>query len=189
MANFNILLCSEDYIKTNSNLNDNFFGKNLLPSIREAQEIYLQQIIGTSLYESILQLVDDGAIGDPEYSLYKDLLDNQIRPYLLYQTIVNAIPLANVKLSNYGTTLSDDQYLVNLSQGDAELIEKHFQNRADFYARRLQEYILNYCKELAVDECTCEGIRANLKNAASTGIFLGGQRGRILTNVPPTYRK
>lgn len=189
MANFNILLCSEDYIKTNSNLNDNFFGKNLLPSIREAQEIYLQQIIGTSLYEAILQLVDEGTIGDPDYSLYKDLLDNQIRPYLLYQTIVNAIPLANVKLSNYGTTLSQDQYLVNLSQGDAELIEKHFQNRADFYCRRLQEYILNYSKELGIDECSCESIRMNLQSAASTGLWLGGARARKITSVPPSYKQ
>ena len=32
----NILFISEDYVKSNSSLNDNMFGKNLLPAMREA---------------------------------------------------------------------------------------------------------------------------------------------------------
>lgn len=185
----NILLISEDFIKTNSGLNDNLFGKSLLPAIRESQDIYLQQIIGSSLYKKLLELVDEGTIGDAENALYKELLDEYVRSYMLYQTIVQVIPVTNVKLSNYGTTLSDDQYLVNLSQGDAELIEKHYSILADFYARRLQEFILNNCDSLNVDVCTCEGIRANLKNAATTGVFLGGVRGRRLVQGPVSYKR
>ena len=185
----NILFCSESYIKTNSGLNDNLFGKSLLPAIREAQDIYLQQIIGETLYKKLIGLVDEGTIGDDENALYKELLDEYIRSYMLYQTIVQVIPVTNVKLSNYGTTLSDDQYLVNLSQGDAELIEKHYSMLADFYARRLQEFILNNCDALDVDACTCDGIKANLNNAATTGIFLGGQRGRKLVKGPVSYKQ
>lgn len=185
----NILFISEDFIKTNSGLNDNLFGKSLLPAIREAQDIYLQQIIGSTLYKKLLDLVDEGTIGDAENALYKELLDNYVRSYMLYQTIVQVIPVTNVKLSNYGTTLSDDQYLVNLSQGDAELIEKHYSIIADFYARRLQEFILENCNGLDVDACTCEGIRSNLQSAATTGPFLGGQRGRRIVKWPLRYRK
>ena len=185
----NVLFISEDFIKTNSGLNDNLFGKSLLPAIREAQDIYLQQIIGSTLYHKLLELVDEGTIGDTGNTIYKELLDEYVRSYMLYQTIVQVIPVTNVKLSNYGTTLSDDQYLVNLSQGDAELIEKHYSIIADFYARRLQEFILNNCEALDVDVCTCEGIRANLQNAATTGVFLGGQRGRRILPGPSSYRK
>lgn len=185
----NILLISEDFLKTNSGLNDNMFGKSLLPAIREAQDIYLQQIIGSTLYNKLLELVDSETIGDNDNALYKELLDNYVRSYLLYQTIVQVIPVTNVKLSNYGTTLSDDQYLVNLSQGEAELIEKHYQNLSDFYARRLQEFILNHCEDLSIDTCTCDGIRANLKNAATTGVFLGGIRGRRLVQGPVSYKR
>ena len=185
----NILFISEDFIKTNSGLNDNLFGKSLLPAIRESQDIYLQQIIGSTLYHKLLDLVDTETIGDNENALYKELLDEYVRTYMLYQTIVQVIPVTNVKLSNYGTTLSDDQYLVNLSQGDAELIEKHYQNLADFYARRLQEFILSHCEDLAVDACTCDGIRANLQNAATTGVFLGGIRGRRIVPGPVSYKR
>ena len=185
----NVLFISEDFIKTNSGLNDNLFGKSLLPAIREAQDIYLQQIIGSTLYKKLIELVDNETIGDVENAIYKELLDEYVRSYMLYQTIVQVIPVTNVKLSNYGTTLSDDQYLVNLSQGDAELIEKHYSILADFYARRLQEFILDNCDALDVDTCTCDGIKANLNNAATTSIFLGGVRGRKLVDGPVTYKK
>lgn len=184
-----VLFCSEKYIKDNSNLNDNAFGKNLLPAIRQAQDIYCQQIIGSPLYHKLIDLVDTGAIGDNENALYKELLDEYVRDYILYQTLVQIVPVLSVKLSNYGTTLSNDQYLVNLSQSDAELIEKHYSILADFYARRLQEFILNNCDALDVDACTCNGIKANLNNAATTGPFLGGIRGRKLVNGPITYKK
>lgn len=185
----NILFISEDFIKTNSGLNDNLFGKSLLPAIREAQDIYLQQIIGSTLYKKLIQLVNDDTIGDDENAIYKELLDEYVRTYMLYQTIVQVIPVTNVKLSNYGTTLSDDQYLVNLSQGDAELIEKHYSIMADFYARRLQEFILNNCDKLDVDVCTCEGLRANLQTAATSGLFLDGYRGRVLVKGPISYKR
>ena len=176
----NVLFCSEDYIKSNSSLSDNMFGKNLLPALRESQDVYLQQIIGSTLYEKIIKLIDDELIGETENALYKDLLDNQIRPYLLYQTLVQLIPVINAKLVNFGTSQSNDEHLVNLSQGDVVVLTGHYQNMADFYCRRLQEYILNNCDTLGVDACSCESIKSNLENAATCGVFLGGVRGRKL---------
>ena len=185
----NILFISEDYVKSNSNLNDNMFGKNLLPAMREAQDVYLQQIIGCSLYNTLIQLIDNEEIGDSGNTMYKDLLDNQIRPYLLYQTLVQLIPVINAKLVNFGTTQSNDEHLVNLSQGDVVVLTGHYQNMADFYCRRLQEYILNHCGDFNLDECACASIRANLNSAATSGVWLGGIRGRIITNKPVSYKK
>ena len=185
----NILFISEDYIKSNSNLNDNMFGKNLLPAMREAQDVYLQQIIGSSLYNKIIDLIDEETIAEPENALYKELLDNQIRPYLLYQSLVQLIPVINAKLVNFGTSMSNDEHLVNLSQGDVVVLTGHYQNMADFYCRRLQEFILNHCEDLAIDTCTCDGIRANLENSATCGIWLGGDRGRVLVKGPVSYKK
>ena len=185
----NILFISEDFVKSNSNLNDNMFGKNLLPAMREAQDVFLQQIIGCSLYNKLIELIDNEEIGDTGNELYKELLDNQIRPYLLYQTLVQLIPVINAKLVNFGTTQSNDEHLVNLSQGDVTVLTGHYQTMADFYCRRLQEFILNHCEDFNLDECACASIRANLKSAATSGIWLGGQRGRIITNEPVSYKK
>ena len=185
----NILFCSEDYIKSNSNLSDNMFGKNLLPAIREAQDAYLQQIIGCSLYNTLIAMIDNEEIGDTGNTVYKDLLDNQIRPYLLYQTLVQLIPVINAKLVNFGTTQSNDEHLVNLSQGDVVVLTGHYQSMADHYCLMLQNYILNHCEDLKLDTCQCNAIKANLHSAATCGVWLGGQRGRRIISGPISYKK
>lgn len=175
----NILLISEDYIKTNSGLNDNIWGDYLLPAIRETQDIGLQSIIGSALYGSILSKVADGTIRDEENAAYKALLDDHIQVYLMYGTIVSLIPLIGVKLANLGTVISNDEHITNLSQGERDLVSSRYTHLADFYARRMQEWLLANSEDFPeLDECACDTMRANLKSAATTGLWLGGIRGK-----------
>ena len=62
----NILLISEDYIKTNSNLNDNVWGDYLLPAIREAEDIGLQSILGSCLYAPVVSAALRAGAGCPQ---------------------------------------------------------------------------------------------------------------------------
>ena len=174
----NILLISEDKVKTLSNLDNNVFGKWLLPAIREAQNINLQSIIGSCLYNHLLNLVESGDILLEENELYKDLLDNQIRDFLLYQTLVNIIPLINVNLANMGTVVSNDEHIQTLSQGNIDLVRTYYQRNADVYQKRLQDYLLTNCESFPeLNMCSCDGIKPNLKsNTNVIGIWLGGRR-------------
>ena len=56
-----ILLSSENFIKSVTNISDNVNGKYILPALREAQEIDLKGIIGSSLLETLKILVADDA--------------------------------------------------------------------------------------------------------------------------------
>lgn len=174
----NVLLISEDKIKENSNLNDNFFGKNLRTPIREAQDIGLQSIVGECLYKRILDLVSTGDIKLPENIAYKDLLDNYIQDYLLYMVLSNSVLTANVKMANMGSVLTNDEHLVNLSQAEAELLRKNYEDKADFYCKRLQAFLCqNYDAYPELKECECGccyTIKPNLKSAVSSQIWLGG---------------
>jgi hypothetical protein len=49
----NVLLISEDYIKSESNLDNNVSGKYLQSAIKLAQDIELQSLIGTKLLEAL----------------------------------------------------------------------------------------------------------------------------------------
>ena len=175
----NVLLVSEDFIKTNSTLSDNYFGKYLTPAIVEAQDMGLQTILGSCLYNKILTIVEDGTIQDVENAAYKGLLDEVIQPYLLYKVLSNSVFYANIKLANMGTVVTNDEHIVNLTQKDIDLIEHNFVNKCDFYARRLQEYLLNNSSSFPeLDICACEQIKANLKSAENCGIWLGGYQGK-----------
>lgn len=170
-----VLLISEDYVKTNSGLDDNIYGKFLMPAIKEAQEIGLQSIIGGSLYDAILARVEDNSI---QTDLdYKYLLDKYIQPYLLYKTIVDLLPLIGTKIANIGTVVTNDEHVVNLAKNERDNLQTYYQYRADFYCRRLQEYLCdnsNLYPELS--DCDCAKIKANLMSSATCPIWLGGMR-------------
>lgn len=179
----NVLLMSEDYLKTNSNLNENCYGKWILPAIRESQEIGLRSIIGECLYDKICELVADGSIVNIENTAYKDLLDEQIQPYLLYQTLSNIVPILNAKLANMGSTLTNDEHLVNLTQGESDLLQNYYKERADFYVKRMQDFLK--ANEAAFPEltCGCGKMQPNLdSNVNGVGIWLGGLRGKRINN-------
>ena len=172
-----VLLISEDTIKTYSGLNDNIWGKSLLPAIREAQEIGLQSIIGSCLYQRLCTMVEDGSISSQENIQYKQLLYNEISYYLIYKTISDVIPVIGVKLANIGVVISNDEHIQNLTEDERNRVDNYYQLRADFYCKRMQEWLLSN-KELfpELDECSCNQMKANLESAASTGLWLGGYR-------------
>ena len=173
----NILLISEDYIKTNSGLNDNVWANYLTPAIREAQDIKLQQILGTNLYNSIMSKVAEGTIKNTEFKVYKTLLDDYIQLYLMYQTISDLVPIIGVKLTNLGVVVSNDEHVTNLSQSERELVQTYYSQRAEFYGKRLQEHLKKNCslfKELNGNY----DIQPTLDSVANTGLWLGGYRNK-----------
>lgn len=174
----NILLISEDYVKSNSNIDDNLWGKMLLPAIREAQEMGLQAIIGGSLYQRILDMVEDGSIQQTANSAYKNMLDIFIQPYLLYQVMVNVIPVIGTKLSNMGVMTTDDEKSNHVSKNERDSLSEYYQYRADFYAQRLQDFLSNNRSKFPeLNENDFEKMSANLNSSHSCNIWLGGARG------------
>ena len=179
----NILLISEDNIRTYSNLNDNVWGKFLLPAIREAQEMGLATIIGECLYNKLCDLVGNDLIDDDLYVAYKDLLDNYVQPYLIYQTLTNITPLINGKMGNIGTVTTNDEHIINLSQGELDLVQNYYRERADFYQIRLQNWVKNNSEAFPELNCNCGSPQPNLDRANnSVGLWLGGVRGKKVSS-------
>lgn len=169
----NVLLVSEDFIKTNSNISDNVWGKFLLPAIREAQHIRLQSVIGPRLYDSILRKVMDNSLSEQ----YKELVDDYIQWFMLYQVLSDVIDVLDTKLVNLGTVRNRDEYVDNISDAERVRLKHNYEYKADWYCRQMQQYLLNNRDQFEeLDDCACNNMRANLNSAASTGLWLGGYR-------------
>lgn len=168
-----ILFISEKKIKEASTLNDNLWGKYLLPAIKSAQEINLMPILGEKLYDKLQILIYERKVEDEENINYKVLLDKFIAPYLTYQVLANLIPDISVKLSNAGTITTTDEHIQNLSKGDRDLLQEKYQNTADAYSYKLIDFLKNNSKDFPeIDECDFD------KSGSNTGIWLGGMRGK-----------
>lgn len=174
----NILLTSEDDIKTYSNLNDNTDGKYITPAIYMAQKSDLEGCIGTPLVRKLQQLIATNQLDDIENEYYKELLDDYISDFLAYATIVRLIPVVSFKIGNAGVIRTDEEKVVNMPYDEVFNLADYYKNQADYLMYRMQKYLIaNYNKfpELTKYK-SVEDIRANLYSAASVPIWLGGKR-------------
>ena len=171
----NILLISEDTLKTYSHLNENIWGKSLTPAIITAQDIYLQKFLGSCLYKKVLELVENGGIRNKNYAMYKELLDNYITNFLIYQTLANLIPEISTKITNMGLVTSNDEHVQNVTQGERDLVMGQYQKYADAYCKMMQDFLKE--NRDSFPELNCCGA-PTLDSSSETGLFLGGTRGR-----------
>lgn len=172
-----VLFISEDYIKSESMLDDNTSGKFLLTAIKLAQDVELRSVLGKCLLETIQQKIFDREIDLIENMDYKDLLDIYIQPFLLYQVLSEVIIPVSYKMANFGLMRADDEKDYSVDNGQINLIRQYYQNKADVYKKRLQTYLCsNKEKFPELDDC-CD---VNLYSSHSNGIWLGGYRGKVL---------
>ena len=173
-----ILLSSEAFIKSVTNISDNVAGKYILSSLRVAQEVSLKSIIGMPLLEKLKDLVKNGEIDSDINMRYKYLL-GKIQYYLAYMTIVELVYKVSYKIGNAGVVKATDDNMQIASFEEIISQKEYYQGKADFYCMELQQYILDdMIAYPGVDEATCRRIHANLYSSASCGIFLGGARGK-----------
>ena len=175
------LLTSEDFVKSMTNISDNVQGSYIGPAIRESQDVDFQGIVGTALYKKLQELVEDGSIENDENAKYKELLDTA-QYFLAYSAIVKIILLTSVKLDNFGASQATDDNIKSLDLEEVLKLQGIYQSKADFYAKRLQKYLSDNA-DFFPELCEQGDVKANLYSAASTGLFLGGQRGKKLPRV------
>lgn len=175
-----ILLTSEKFVKSVTNISDNLDGKYLQAGIREAGDIYLENILGSCLLGALKAKVYDGSIQEAGNAAYKQLLD-LAQYFLAYTAVVQAMQMTDYKIGNAGVVKTPDQNVVTATDEERDRKVEFYQAKADAHAFRLQKHVLNNCDLFPeLDACACEAIRSNLFSAATSGIFLGGARGKSL---------
>jgi len=176
----NVLLVSEAFVREQCVIDDNLSGKYLLPAIREAQEIDLQEIVGSALFEKLKELVSADEVKAEGNEYYADLM-GRIGFYLAYQAAARLPMKVSYKVANKGVVKTSDEKVENATYNEVIAASNYSQAIADSHAHRIQDYLWNNREHFPeLKECDCRRIRANLRSSATCGIFLGGARGKIL---------
>jgi hypothetical protein len=95
MTNF-VYFISTTYLKDNTPLNENVDDKLLKSAIKEAQEIYIRDVIGSGIYNELQVQAFAGTLTQ----LNTTLLDSYIAPCLKYYTLTEAMLPMTFKLMN-----------------------------------------------------------------------------------------
>lgn len=167
-----VFLVSTKTLKENSVINNNVDDMYVLPAIEYAMDAGLQPIIGTKLYNRLMDMVEDGTIENNED--YKYLLDEYITPFLLNKVTAEIqIPLA-FKLRNQGVVQQTGENTYVPSLKDMQYVTQNYENKANFYSNRLSDYLKanrkKYPEYCSVDSSA--DMPSN-KNAYNTGLYLG----------------
>lgn len=170
-----ILLTSEAFVKSVTNVSDNLAGKYILPSIREAQEQGLKSILGDCLISKVKHLFNTDSLD----GIYKELVDH-CQYYLAYAAIVEVTNKVSFKIGNFGVAKSTDENLQVASYDEIVKMQYYYQTKVDAYCLELQQWLLQNRGSIPeLTESQCRKLSSNLHSAASCGIFLGGGRGKI----------
>ena len=98
----NTLLISEIKVREYSDINESLDNSLIKNGIRVAQDISLQRVIGTLLYNALLSKVDAGTMDDSVNADYKTLLDDYIQDMLLYASYYNILEDTFIRTRNNG---------------------------------------------------------------------------------------
>ena len=154
----NILLISEKTIKENSLVSNNVDSKYIQNSIRTAQDISLQPIIGSKLFKRLCE----GVANNDLTELETELVRTYIQPILINAVMSDLILQLTFKFRNLGAVQTTDTNVIVPSLKDLQYIREDYNNKAAFYMNRLSDYLKANCTKFAqYPGCNCGELKAN----------------------------
>lgn len=119
----------------------------LLPFMNTAQVKYIKNLIGTVLYDFLQAEIIAGTA--PNLNIYyQDLLDDHIKPTLIWYTCVEYIPFSSIQFKSNGAVKQQSEQGVAPSKLEIDYLKQQAQANADYYALRLQNYLISYSNQI-----------------------------------------
>lgn len=138
----NTLLISWAKVAQYSDINNNLDANLIKNNIREAQDIELQRVIGTSLYNKLIDLVESGTINDSGNAEYKTLLDDYVQDMLLYSSYFYILESSYIRTRNDGLLIPQGgENTIAVDRTVYEMKRKSCRNKFEYYSDRLSRFI------------------------------------------------
>jgi hypothetical protein len=166
------LFVSDTYVKKKSIISGSVDPDSMLQFIETAQDMHVQNYLGTELYKKLMLLVSNGTIIDVANSDYKGLLDDFIKPMLAWYTQAEYIPFASYTLSNKGLFKHSSDNASTLDREEIAGLANRANDKAVFYTNRLINYLCDNSILFPEYNDTTEDMSPD-KDANTAGFYLG----------------
>lgn len=129
---------SDTYLKSNSPLSGNYDINEIYPFARTAEEKYIQEAIGTKLYDRLVESLN----ASPKDTTANEItLLKKIRSAVLWYTVYEALPFLDIKIRNIGVVRQGGENLQNVGRSDVTFLREQCKNNADYYLNLVQRYL------------------------------------------------
>lgn len=130
------IIINEAYFKAYSPVPKNYNWEEIKPFIHTAEKIWLEPILGTPLYEELLEQVNKNEV-TPENST----LLLQIYPYLSMCAVYESLPFIIFHVSEVGITKGKSDNSDSLSSKDTNYINSHIKAQIEVCKTLLKKFL------------------------------------------------
>jgi hypothetical protein len=144
--NYPLFISRDDIIK-NTPLQGAIDADALLPFVRTAQDKYLKNLLGTVLFTYLQAQILANTVSSLSV-YYQNLLDDHIKNVLIWYACVEYIPFSSISFKSLGAVKQQSEQGVAPSTTEVSFLQEKARNNADYYALRLQNYLIAYSAQI-----------------------------------------
>ena len=133
-----IYFISTQTVKDYSVLDNNVDDKAINVAITAAQETMLQPLLGTNLYEKLVQVV----MGQETNADYLNLMANQVRNYLIAATVLKVSVNLLYRYANSGVVKDSNANATSISVAELNAIRQEKESEVKYYAKVITDYLV-----------------------------------------------
>ena len=133
----NVLFISESRLKSVTSVHENLEPDDLMPFVLQAQDTYIQELLGTKFYQSLKNSVTGATLTAAETTL----LDDYISPTLAHYSVYLALPSLNYKIKNKSVLNPSSETSENTTLEELKYLRGTVKDTAEFYRERTREYL------------------------------------------------
>lgn len=141
---FGLFITRNDIIKQTP-LQGAIDSDKLLPFMRTAQEKYILNLLGTVLYN---KLQDDIESSTPFTGKYAELMEDYVKPTLIWYACVEYIPFSGISFKSEGSFKHQSEQSISPGKNEIDYLLSKALNNADYYATRLQDFLIAYSVQI-----------------------------------------
>jgi hypothetical protein len=123
----------------NSIIDGNVDTDKFIQFIKIAQEIDVQQIIGTDMYNALSAAIPN--IDLPVNARWKTILDDYIVPMLIWYAQSNYFPFAAYQVKNGGVFKHTSENSISADKNEIDFLVEKARTNAEWYSRRFIDFM------------------------------------------------
>lgn len=128
-------------LKKRSIVSGNLDPDKIVQFIEVAQDTHIQNYLGGKLYKKMQVLITANTINQEGNADYKTLLDEYIKPMLIWFAQSDYIPFAAFQISNGGVYKHRSENSDTASMEEVNMLARRALETAEFYTRRFMDYM------------------------------------------------
>ena len=139
MAVYNVLMISEEKLKSYTSIHESVSPDELVPYILQSQDLYLQNYLGATYYQQLQNQITAGTVTTANRYLLDNFIGNLLCNYAMY----HALPFLKYKVFNKSILSPSSETAENIQLDELKFLQNEVRSVAENYTKLMQIFLQN----------------------------------------------